>query len=72
MTCYERALAINPNHAEVLYNRGNALAALGRHREALASYQRAIAVNPNYVNAHWNEALLRLRLGDFAGGLATI
>ena len=65
---YERALALNPAFAEVLNNRGNALAALGRHREALQSVGQAIAVNPNYVNAQWNEALLRLRLGDFCGG----
>ena len=66
---YERALTINPVFAEVLNNRGNALAALGRHREALQSVGQAIAVSPDYVNAQWNEALLRLRLGDFAGGL---
>ena len=69
LASYEQALAINPEHAEVLYNRGNALASLGRHKEALASTARAIAVSPNYINAHWNEALLRLRLGDYAGGL---
>ena len=68
LACYERALAINPAHAEVLYNRGTVLASLGRHQEALASCGRAIAVNPTYANAHWNEALLRLRLGDYAGG----
>jgi tetratricopeptide (TPR) repeat protein len=70
VTCYERALAINPNHAEVLNNRSNVLAELGRHRDALASSSRATAVQPGYVNAQWNEALLRLRLGDFSGGLA--
>ena len=69
VACYQRALTINPNHAEVLYNCGNALAQLGRYREALASNGRAIAVNPNYINAQWNEALLKLRFGDFAGGL---
>lgn len=68
LACYERALAINPAHAEVLYNRNNALAALGRHQEALASCSQATALNPAHVNAQWNEAMLRLRLGDFAGG----
>ncbi len=66
---YDRALAIDPFHAEVLNNRGNALAALGHHQEALESCQRAYAVNPKYVNAQWHAALLRLRLGDYAGGL---
>jgi tetratricopeptide (TPR) repeat protein len=65
---YERALAIDPFHAEVLNNRGNALAALGRHSEALASCRRAYGINPNYVNAQWHGALLKLRLGNYAGG----
>ena len=67
--CYERALAADPFHAEVLANRGNALAALGRHEEALASCHRACGIVPNYVNAQWHSALLKLRLGDYAGGL---
>ncbi|MEP7031906.1 MAG: tetratricopeptide repeat protein, partial [Pseudolabrys sp.] len=65
---YERALAINPGHAEVLYNHSCALAMVGRHQEALASCSKAIVANPNYVNAQWNDALLRLRLGDYSGG----
>ena len=68
LICYERALAIDPFHAEVLNNRGNALAEIGRHQEALASCSAASAVNPNYVNAQWHGALLKLRLGDYAGG----
>jgi tetratricopeptide (TPR) repeat protein len=68
LECYERALAIDPFHVEVLNNRGNALAALGRHSEALASCRRAYGVNPNYVNAQWHASLLKLRLGDYAGG----
>jgi tetratricopeptide (TPR) repeat protein len=68
LECYERALVIDPFHVEVLNNRGNALAALGRHSEALASCRRAYGINPNYINAQWHAALLRLRLGDYAGG----
>jgi tetratricopeptide (TPR) repeat protein len=68
LACYERALAINPAHAEILYNQSNALAALGRHQEALVSCAQATALKPAHANAQWNEAILRLRLGDFAGG----
>jgi len=65
---YEHALAINPVHAEILCNRSSALAALGLHQEALVSCSKATNINPANANAQWNEALLRLRLGDFAGG----
>jgi tetratricopeptide (TPR) repeat protein len=67
---YERALEINPNYAEVLKNCSSSLAALGRHQEALALSLRATALKPNFPDAQWNESLLRLRLGDFAGGFA--
>jgi tetratricopeptide (TPR) repeat protein len=66
--CYDRALAINPDYAEVLNNRGRSLSILGHHEEALANCSRAIALKPTYVDAQWNEALFRLRLGDFSGG----
>jgi len=69
LACYERALEVDPFHAEVLNNRGNALAEIGRHEEALASCRRAYGINPKYVNAQWHGALLKLRLGDYAGGL---
>jgi tetratricopeptide (TPR) repeat protein len=68
VVCYDCALAIDPAHAEVLNNRGSALAALGRHSEALVSCCKATTIKPNYANAQWNEALHRLRLGDFSGG----
>jgi tetratricopeptide (TPR) repeat protein len=66
---YDRALAIDPRHFEVLNNRGTALAAMGRHEEALAACRSAVDLNPNYVDAQWNMSLLKLRLGDYAGGL---
>jgi tetratricopeptide (TPR) repeat protein len=68
LASYDRALEVNPSHAEVLNNRGSALAALGRYAEALESCIRSTTINPLYANAQWNESLLRLRMGDFAGG----
>ena len=65
---YERALSIDANYAEVLNNYGRSLSILGRQQEALKYTSRATAVRPGYIDAQWNESLLRLRLGDFAGG----
>ena len=70
LASYDRALAIEPGHVDALYNRGNALRELRRHDEALASYAGALAVRPDYADVHLNEALTRLRIGDFAGGFA--
>ncbi|MCK9915128.1 tetratricopeptide repeat protein [Microbacteriaceae bacterium K1510] len=51
---YNRALAVQPKHAEALSNRGNALKVLGRLDEALASYDKALALQPNYATGHSN------------------
>ncbi|HEY6832590.1 MAG TPA: tetratricopeptide repeat protein [Pseudolabrys sp.] len=51
---YDRALVLQPRHAEALSNRGNALKALGRFDLALKSYDRAILFQPDYATAHSN------------------
>jgi protein O-GlcNAc transferase len=56
LACYERAIALAPNSAEALYNRGVMLAALGRHAAALTSYDRALALRPMFAQAHNNRA----------------
>ena len=50
----ESALNIDPDNVFSLISHGNALHALKRFDEALASCDRAIAVRPDYVEAHYN------------------
>ena len=54
LACYDRALAIKPDFAEVHNNRGNALNRLGQHDEAIASFRRALQIKPGYAEAHNN------------------
>ena len=56
LASFDRALAIQPNDAEVLNNRANVLCALGRHADALVSYDRALAIMPDYAHALNNRA----------------
>jgi predicted negative regulator of RcsB-dependent stress response len=53
---------LEPDFAYGFNNRGNALHALGRHSEALASFERALKLKPDYVEAHNNRgnALIEL------------
>ena len=51
---FERALALQPDAAELHYNLGNTLIAAGRIAEAAASFQAAIARKPDHVSAHIN------------------
>ncbi len=52
----DRALQIDPNHAEALVNRGVLLSELGRYADAVASYDRAVAASPANVRAHCNRS----------------
>ena len=45
---------MDPDNVFALISRGNALHALKRFDEALASCDRAITVRPDYVEAHYN------------------
>ena len=58
LASYNKALAIDPNHVDVLNNRGNALRDLKRPVEALASYDKALAIKPGYVKALNNRGVV--------------
>lgn len=58
---YEAVLALLHGQFDVAahYNRGNALARLGRWREAIAEYDAALVLDPGHGDAQHNRALLR-------------
>jgi tetratricopeptide (TPR) repeat protein len=63
LTCYERALEINPRLTTAWANKGAALADLGRHAEALACHERALEINPRYPDAWSNKGNALVGLG---------
>ncbi|CAK0747287.1 hypothetical protein CCP2SC5_1460006 [Azospirillaceae bacterium] len=66
--CYERALALAPNHWEARFNLANRRAAMGKNAEAIELYRQVLDYHPNMVEAHLNlgNALLTLRKTDEA------
>lgn len=56
VACYERALALRPNHPETINNLGVALVESGKPADAIARYDAAIAAAPAYATAHYNRA----------------
>ncbi|MGD8341512.1 MAG: tetratricopeptide repeat protein, partial [Gammaproteobacteria bacterium] len=54
VTCYDKALKIDPGDAEALFRLGNVLMHLGRQEAAVSSYRRAIAIKQDYAEAHYN------------------
>lgn len=63
LTCYDRALQIDPNNAMSLVNKGADLVSLGRDEEALALYEQAAKIRPDWAIPWHNIGLAQQRLG---------
>ena len=61
---YQAAIDIleQVDDAQSNYNSGNALARLGRYREAIAAYSRTLAQQPDHADAKFNKELLEKEL----------
>lgn len=60
-----RALAVNPGHADAHANKANALRKLGQFESALASYDRAIQLRPGHAETHLNRGIALKELGKY-------
>lgn len=58
-----RALVINPGHADAHANKANALRKLGQFESALASYDSAIQLRPAHAETHLNRGIALKELG---------
>jgi tetratricopeptide (TPR) repeat protein len=61
----DRALAINPGHADAHVNKANALRKLGQFESALASYDNAIQLRPGHAETHLNRGIALKELGKY-------
>lgn len=66
LAALDRAIARDPNIAQVHFVRGSILGDLGRYAEAAAALERTVALNPRYVTARFKLALAYLRLTKHA------
>ena len=71
LASYDRALAVRPDHAEALSNRGITLHEQKRFDEALASYDRALTLQPDYAEALYNRGVTLHKLRRFEEALAS-
>ena len=61
ISCYNKALVIDPNFKLALNNKGNTLYYLKRFQEALDCYERALKMDPAFKQAQYNKLeLLRI------------
>lgn len=66
-----RALKIEPNSVDALYNHGCALQALDRHKEAAESFGKALALKRDHAPIHLNLGNSLFRLGRHKEALAS-
>ncbi|MCK4797995.1 MAG: tetratricopeptide repeat protein [Spirochaetes bacterium] len=64
LTCYDKALEINPKDDEVRVNKGVVLGNLGKHEEALACYDKALEINPTADDIWFNKACSESKLNN--------
>jgi tetratricopeptide (TPR) repeat protein len=68
---YERVIALQPNHSEAHYKRGNALKDLGQLAAALASYDAAIEHKPDFPYAWCNRGVVQQSLARYDDALSS-
>jgi tetratricopeptide (TPR) repeat protein len=70
LTHFQRAVELEPEYIDALFNCGNVLAQLGRLEEAAAAYERAVKLRPEFPEAWANLAAVYSRLGRPVQALA--
>ncbi|BAY42093.1 TPR repeat-containing protein (plasmid) [Nostoc sp. NIES-2111] len=60
--CFEKALTLNPNFAEVHNAIGLVQFGIGKYEGAIEMFENAIALNPNFAEAYNNRGLSRLKI----------
>jgi tetratricopeptide (TPR) repeat protein len=70
LNSFSKGLLANPNHAELLNNRGNVYKYLERFEEAIADFNQALVVQNDYALAHSNLGNVYTELGDIKCALA--
>lgn len=68
LACYERAVALEPEDAELHIGMGTMLSLLDADEDAVASYRRALALNPAAPEAEIGLGFALLKCGRWAEG----
>lgn len=63
---YERALAIEPEHADTWFNLGYAQEQAGNAEAAIEAFRKAVVGKPNLDRAWYGMGMVRARLGEHA------
>ncbi len=65
LKCYDNALEIDPNNANVWNNKGYVLGLSGRYKEAIDCYDKSLEIDPNNANVLNNKGNALYNLGKY-------
>jgi tetratricopeptide (TPR) repeat protein len=54
VSCYQRAIQLQPSYADAYHNLGEVLSLQGKWEDAIAAYRQAIGLNPNFDGSHYS------------------
>ena len=66
------ALALSPQNAYLLYDRGTLYAQRQDYSQAIADYTQAIALEPNLAEAYYNRGLCLIHQGNISEGITDL
>jgi tetratricopeptide (TPR) repeat protein len=66
---FTQALRLNPNNANLYYNRGFVYIKLGNNKGAIEDYTQALRLNPKYTKAYNNRGFVYIKLGNNKGAI---
>ena len=69
LAAFDRAVVLQPEFADAVYNRSNLLIELNRFADAVAGYERVIALNPHHLHAWKSRGNALHGLARFADAL---
>ena len=70
ISIYDEILKLNPNDADIYYNRGIAYHKKGDCDKAVADYNQAISINPEYADAYDNRGVACYEKGEYDKAIA--
>jgi tetratricopeptide (TPR) repeat protein len=70
IAAFGQAIALDPNYAEPVYNRGKAYLTLGNYKAALSDLNQAATLTPNNADTYHQRGITKKKMGDTSGGIA--
>ncbi len=66
---FERAIELDPDSAEALFDLAITQEKLGKNKEAMKTYDRLLKADPGFYRGYYNRGMLRMQLQDYKAAI---